>query len=250
MHKTAFAGERLDIRAADWNRVLGYVNRQTTGATPGSSNSQTVVYAKNTFGSAIPAGGVARIGLKSSKTIDKTKSLGDQFFELTAPTNTLASWDNLVIAIDPIPDGKMGRVCVEGLCWALVEAASEPATASDKPWLVPASVSSVWMFRRMWSGCARLVLPLASGDTSGSTSDLCPVILGNVQPVMRATLTSTWSSNLATCTVTDIRGGSFAASTTSNIHDPDGAFSDVANGSTITVTWIGGNRVLAGNAAC
>ena len=264
----AQSGAPLQIKAADWNRVLDYVNRQLSGQSGVAAESIGTAVALNSTGIDLKVGSPVRMSMRtisgSNKAYDPRITLSQQFFDLTLGDDTLAAWDNLVVTIDPIKSGERGRVCTFGVCNALVELEqinSYIAGSTTNQWLYPSfadiGASNIPCFRKNTSGCARILPGYAANSQwpeSGDYVGLAPIILGDRQPVIRCELTENWNFGFGLYSATANVSGNIEAIAfideannyiTVEVYDIWGEYQDLGAGDTLTAIWTGENRAVA-----
>lgn len=111
------SGDRLRIRAQDWNTIADHVNATHLGATHGSRTRG--LYAINGFQNDLLAGqcfklnGVARYGEELSADFAER-----QVFNLVFPRSGETNY-TFAILQDDILQGDIGRIALDGTCYAL-----------------------------------------------------------------------------------------------------------------------------------
>jgi hypothetical protein len=224
-------GDPLRIPAGDWNRIIDATrahNAQTLGSVGGLATSggggrqNSVILVRNDTGADQPRSAI--LGIDGPIILPGDHL--DEYFRQTAvkvvvPTDE-AHLGRLVVTLDPLPAGAIGRVYIDGVCPAQIDVADAAHTTAglvpsdtsklqsgkqgaEIVWVPPGSAGTVWGLIRLggpigfWAEITGDDAETSGGpydwkmlqvDGSGAFSDVSPAVTGtaNAYEVNEATV--------------------------------------------------------------
>lgn len=218
----ASTGDPLRIRANTWNKVERLVGDGQIGATtadPAGRYASAVVMRARNGGADLEADHVA-VSTGPSLDPETVKSGRSSPLVELGDASWHGSLGDLVVAIDPIPAGKIGRVAVAGVTTAVVDVGS----VSDRfASLDPADPTR---FRSSDTGEIKL-----AGAPTATGSRLCLVQLGaNGSPLWRYQLTADFVSGSVAADLYRLGGTKYAATAAITLIDDLGTLAGKKSG--------------------
>lgn len=232
-------GDKAVIAAAAWNACLDAAEAYKGGSlaprTPGKPGFRQadIVLVKNASGSDVSRFGVLGISGVVFTPTDSLPSFQNQVSVAGVTPTTTSHVGKFVIALDPIPNGKIGRAWISGVCQVQVDISNTThkfcdVRNSDRTKLA----SSVY-------GSARILY----SEGSGTGTKWCVVRLGDnaSEPVRLGKTSSAWAKG-TTATIDVWESGSPSSETQTTGVTLSGCvnkFSNVGSGKWVMVAWGG-----------
>jgi hypothetical protein len=176
-------GDRLAIRAADWNAVRemvqAYQQERLNAQGSGRHVKDDLIYGRNDTGADLARWSTAGIGGLVFLPADQGDSFGSPIV-FTLQTPTLAHASRFAIAIEPIAAGAIGRLAVAGITVATVSNTAQlgspthAALADDGNGLVTLEAATSGPVELLWRDASSMsdlaVIRFGSSGGGGGTS--------------------------------------------------------------------------------
>lgn len=184
-------GDKLRIAAEQVNFLNGLMRQDTgfkSGPLDGYEPGKNIILARNNTGGDVPRWGVMRIsGIEINPATDDTRRRSfEEMPCITGAKPNTTTGGKFVIAVEPIKDGKIGRVCAAGIVQAKVSFSSASHTRA-KP-----KDNTVDHLESAASGPAEIVW---SAGTSGEQWALVRFDEGGQLRIGKYTGSATWAKH-------------------------------------------------------